>query len=80
MVPCIHTVVLCVVRGQRGEGACITWELIPHFQYLKAHVSRGGIDSPSGCVYSHSSCMCCKGGEGGGRLDNMGPYCSFPVP
>ena len=64
VVPCIHTVVLCVVRGQRGEGACITWELIADFQYLKAHVSRGGIDSPSGSVYSHSSCMCCKGAEG----------------
>ena len=31
VVPCIYTVVVCVVRGERG-GACLTWEYKVVFQ------------------------------------------------
>ena len=43
VVPCFHTVVVSVVRGERGGGSCITWDLKVAFHLFDAHVSRGGI-------------------------------------
>ena len=44
VVPCFHTVVVCVVRVERGGGgSCITWDLKVAFHLFDAHVSRGGI-------------------------------------
>ena len=32
VVPCIHTVVVRVVKGERGGGPCLTWEYKVVFQ------------------------------------------------
>ena len=64
---------MCSKRGEGGGGSCITWDLKVAFHLLNAHVRRGGLDSPSGSVYPHSSGMRSKGERGGGGgLLNMG--------
>ena len=58
---------MCSKRGEGEGGSCITWDLKVAFHLFNAHVRRGGIDSPSGFVYSHSS------SNKGETLINMGP-------
>ena len=86
MVPSTHTVVVCVMKGWRGEPL-ITVVLLK-FYYVKRGVGRGvlvnmeplklsssralfGIDPHSGSVYPNRGCLCYEGMEGG-TPDNRG--------
>ena len=59
MVPCTHTVVVCVVRG---GGGLLNMGLL----YVFSSCFIREIEPHSGSVYTHSGCMCRKGEGVGG--------------
>ena len=63
MVPCIHIVNICVLRG--GEALLNKGSLKLLSSYYLAQFSRGGFDSTSGFVYSYSGCSVVRGKGGG---------------
>ena len=68
VVPSTHTVVVCVVKGWRGEPL-ITVGLLKLLS--NTTLAQFGIDPHSGSVYPHSGCLCYEGMEGG-TPDNRG--------